>query len=99
MPPEDDKLEEIRSGVGELLQWKAALDVRCETHREKTDSLHSTVFGNPDSADNPGLKTNVQGLMDFKNSRKRSREWLMDVVKVVAAALLIAVILWIMKQI
>jgi hypothetical protein len=97
MPPDEDriilKLEQIDGKVDELLLWKSALDVRCEAHREKTDRMEETLYGNP------GMESQVAKLSNFANNAKFRKKWLMSILAIVIATLATATILWLAGKI
>jgi hypothetical protein len=61
----EEMLTQIDGKVDELLQWKATLDERCSGHRNLTDEVRQTIYGNPGKSD--GLQFDVSRLT---NGRK-----------------------------
>jgi len=56
----EEMLSQIDHKVDELLQWRSALDERCTSHRELTNEVRRTVYGNPGKAN--GLQFTVSRL-------------------------------------
>ena len=78
----DEMLKEIYKGVKELLEWKSALDERCEARGEKLARFDQIIFGNP-NPDN-GLLARVQKLNNCKKSVTAWREfWLVVLQKII----------------
>lgn len=79
----DDKLDE-------LLLWKA---VHQESHKiidRDVTEVREILF------ENPGLKSQVQTLMNCKSNTSRWRNFWMTVLKIIVAAAILAVVGWLM---
>jgi len=87
-----DKLNEMDPKLDELLLWKAAHEEGHKTIDRDVDEVRETLFGNG----NPGLKSQVQTLMNCKQGISRWRDFWMGVLKVVIAAIIIMVLTWFM---
>jgi len=84
------KLNEMDSKLDTLLQWKA---VHKESHKginRDIVELRDTLF------ENPGLKSQVQTLMNCKHQTSRWRDFWVGVLKIVIATVIIAVLMWFM---
>lgn len=88
-------LTSVDTKLDDLLQWKAAMDERCESHREQTKEVREILFGNPGS-DKSGLKTNVERLMNYKKNISRWRDFWMYILKVVLATAILSVAGWLL---
>lgn len=87
----DATLQSIDRNVNKLLQWKAALDERCEAHRQQTNDVRKTLYGNPN-----GVIKKVNTLWDCKKYASKWKDFWMYVLKVVVAAGVIAVVGWLL---
>jgi hypothetical protein len=81
----------INENVGELREWKAALDERCAAHREKTEDLNETIFGNP------GLKVEVQRLVNSETGLNKFYDILFSVIKTVIAGAILIFVFWLLS--
>lgn len=79
------------NNVNELLQWKAALDVRCEGHREQTTEVRETLYGNPN-----GVVKSVNSLLNSKKSASKWKDLWMYVLKIVIASGILALAGWLL---
>jgi len=75
----NEMLREIYRGIKELLEWKGALDERCDARGEKISRVEQVLFGNPDP--DKGLLARVQRLNGCKKSILRSREFWLGVLQ------------------
>ena len=85
-----DKLGEMDVKLDDLLKWKA---VHQESHKiidRDITEVRETLF------ENPGLKSQVQTLMNCKQGISRWRDFWMGVLKVVVAAGIIMIFTWFM---
>jgi len=86
-----EKLDTIDSKLDELLIWKAGHDKKHESIDRDISEVREVLF------DNPGLKSNVEGLLRCKNNMSRWRDFWMYVMKVIIAAAIIAITAWLLK--
>jgi len=85
-----DKLNEMDVKLDELLTWKAVHKTEHKViHRDVTE-VRSELFGNP------GLKSQVQTLMNCKRHVSKWRDFWLAVLKIVVAAAIVAVLMWLM---
>jgi len=85
-----DKLDEMNGKLDELLIWK---EVHKQEHKgisRDIEDVRSVLF------DNPGLKSQVQTLMNCKSNTLRSRDFWMGVLKVVITAGIISIVGWLL---
>jgi len=83
-----EKLEEMDGKLDELITWKAV-------HKEEHKSVHrdiSEVRGV--LFENPGLKTQVQTLMNCNRNISKWKEFWMGVLRTVLAAAIVAILMW-----
>jgi len=83
-----EKLNEISGKLDELLLWKAAHQESHKIINRDLDEVRDTLF------ENPGLKSQVQTLINCKQNVSRWRNFWMDVLKFVVVAAIIAVLSW-----
>ena len=85
-----EKLEVMDGKLDELLTWKAVHKEEHKViHRDVTE-IRETLF------DNPGLKSQVQTLMNNKKNISRWRDFWLGVLKIVIGAAIVAVLMWLM---
>jgi len=85
-----EKLEVMDDKLDELLTFKAVHKEEHKViHRDVTE-IRETLF------ENPGLKSQVQTLMNGRRDISKGKEFWMGVLKTVVAAIIIAVIIWLM---
>jgi len=85
-----DKLNGMDGKLDELLTWK-------EVHKEEHKGIHRDVTEIRETLfENPGLKAQVQTLMNGRRYISRWKEFWMGVMKTVIAAALIAILMWLM---
>lgn len=87
-----DKLNEMDGKLDKLLMWKAAHEEGHKTIDRDVNEVRETLYGNG----NPGLKSQVQTLMNCKQGMSRWKDFWMGVLKVVFAALIVTVLMWFM---
>ena len=83
-----EKLNKMDSKLDDLLLWKAA---HKESHKiidRDIGEVRDTLF------ENPGLKSQVQTLMNCKRNVSRWRDFWMGVLKLVVATAIIATLTW-----
>ena len=85
-----DKLNEMDPKLDELLMWKAAHEEGHKTIDRDITEIRDTLF------ENPGLKSQMQTLMNCKQGISRWRDFWMGVLKVVIAAIIIMTFTWLM---
>lgn len=85
-----EKLNEMDTKLDVLLLWKAAHQESHKTINRDIDELRDTLF------ENPGLKSQVQTLVDCGRNISRWRNFWMDVLKLVAVAAIVMVLTWCM---
>lgn len=83
-----EKLNEMNGKLDKLLQWKAAHEESHKSIDRDMGEVRDTLF------DNPGLKSQVQTLMNCKQNISRWRSFWMDVLKLVVVAAVVAVLSW-----
>jgi len=87
--------EKVINKLDELLQWKAALDERCKAHREQTDDVRETLYGNPN-----GVVKKVNSLWNCKKSIQETQKlWKTTLVYILSrltVASIIALIGWLL---
>lgn len=86
-----DSLNSMDGKLDELVTWKAALNERCKAHREQTDDMRETLYGNPN-----GIVKTVNNLWNFKKNASRWRDFWLYVLKIVVAAAVIASAGWLL---
>ena len=85
-----EKLNEMDSKLDELLTWKAVHKEEHKTvHRDVTE-IRGVLF------ENPGLKTQVQTLLNCKRNISKWRDFWMAVLRTVIAAAIVAIIMWLL---
>lgn len=85
-----EKLNGMDIKLDELLTWKAV-------HKEEHKGIHRDVTEIRETLfENPGLKAQVQTLMNSKKHISKGREFWMGVMKTVIAAAVIAFLMWTM---
>ena len=84
------KLNEMDVKLDELLTLKAV-------HKEEHKFVHRDVFEIRDVLfENPGLKAQVQTLMNCKRHISKWRDFWMAVLRTVIAAAIVAIIMWLL---
>jgi len=85
-----EKLNEMDTKLDELLTWKAV-------HREEHKGIHRDVTEVRAALfDNPGLKSQMQTLMNCKRHISKWRDFWMWILRTVLAAAIVAVLVWMM---
>lgn len=85
-----EKLDEMDGKLDELLTWKAV-------HKEEHKGVHRDVSEIRDVLfENPGLKTQVQTLINCKRNISKWKEFWMAVFRTVLAAAIVAILMWLM---
>lgn len=84
--------KKVISKLDELLLWKAALDERCKAHREQTDDVRETLYGNPN-----GVVKKVNTLWNCKKYASKWKDFWMYILKVVVAIGIISVVGWLLS--
>lgn len=85
-----EKLNEMDIKLDELLTWKAV-------HREEHKIIHRDVTEvRAVLFENPGLKAQVQTLVNCKRHISKWKDFWMAVLRTVLAAAIMAVIIWLM---
>ena len=85
-----DKLNEMDVKLDELLTWKAVHKTEHKIINRDVTEIRETLF------DNPGLKSQVQTLMNSKRHISKWRDFWMGVLRTVIAAAIVAVLMWLM---
>jgi len=85
-----EKLNEMDIKLDELLTWKAVHKTEHKVIHRDVSEIRETLF------DNPGIKSQVQTLMNGRRNISKGKEFWMGVLKTVVAAIIIAVIIWLM---
>lgn len=76
-------VESIDGKVDKLLIWQATVEERCLSHRQQTNGLRLSIYG--DDKSNIGLKAKVQSLLNCKKTITKQKEfWLSVLGKIVA---------------
>ena len=84
-------LLKIDTNVNSLLQWRSALDVRCRGHRDLTDEVRTTIYGNPGKVD--GLQFTVSHLINSKETSTKRKQFWAFVLRSVIIAFIVSLIL------
>jgi len=84
-----EKLNGMDSKLDKLLQWKAAHQESHKLIDRDIVEVRNTLFENPD-----GLKLQVQTLMNSRYDTFHWRDFWMDALKIVVAAVIITVLGW-----
>ena len=85
-----EKLNEMDVKLDELLTWKAVhKEGHKIIHRDVTE-IREVLF------ENPGLKTQVQTLVNCKRNISKWRDFWMAVLRTVLAAAIVAIIMWLL---
>ena len=85
-----EKLNKMDDKLDELLRWKAA-------HQESHKIIDRDIIEVRDTLfENPGLKSQVQTLINCKQNISRWRNFWIDVLKFVTVAAIVAVLTWCM---
>ena len=88
----DEKLLlSMNDKLDELLQWRAALDARCEAHRDQTTEMREVLYGNPN-----GVVKAVNSLLNCKRYASKWKDFWMYVLKIVVATGIITLIGWLL---
>lgn len=98
------KLDGIDSKIELSLTWQARHEAEAEQRQRDLNEVRHTLFGN----DVPGLKTRVDRQERFCANHQKEEaarlklhtgawRWFMEVLRVVVAAVVIAVIFWAMQ--
>jgi len=85
-----DKLNEMDPKLDELLTWKAVHKEEHKIINRDVSEVRGTLFSNP------GIKSQVQTLMNNKRHISKWREFWMGVLRTVIAAAVVAVLMWLM---
>lgn len=85
-----EKLNEMNGKLDKLLQWKAAHQESHKTIDRDITEVRDTLF------ENPGLKSQVQTLINCKQNISRWRNFWMSILRLIVVAAIIAVIGWFM---
>lgn len=85
-----EKLNEISGKIDELLTWKAVHKQEHKVVYRDVSEIRSVLF------ENPGLKAQVQTLMNCKRNISKWKEFWMAVLKIVLAAAIVAILMWLM---
>ena len=88
-----EKLTTIEEKIGDLSEWKAAMDERCAAHRQQTDELRAVLFNNNP---NPGIKTKVETLWNYKRDITRWRGFWMGILGPAITAGIIGLGVWLL---
>jgi len=80
----DDKLDLI-------LQWKAGFEERCVAHRDKTEELRCTLYG---EKGNNGMVKQVDRLVQSKGQFNKWQDFWLCILKVVIATSIISLAGW-----
>ncbi|GAH62541.1 unnamed protein product, partial [marine sediment metagenome] len=85
-----DKLNEMDPKLDELLTWKAVHKEEHKVIHRDVNEIRETLF------ENPGLKAQVQTLMNCKRHISKWRDFWLGVLRTVIAAAIVAVLMWLM---
>jgi len=85
-----EKLEQMDGKLDKLLTWKEVHKAEHKTIYRDVEEMRGVLF------ENPGLKAQVQSLMNCKRNISRWREFWLGVLKTVVAAAIISIVLWLM---
>ena len=85
-----EKLNEMDVKLDELLTWKAVHKEEHKVIHRDVSEVRETLFANP------GIKSQVQTLMNSKRHISKWKEFWMDVLRTVLAAAIVAVLMWLM---
>ena len=88
----DRILVQIDDKVDKLLQWKSALDVRCEERRRNIGSLQETLYANPH-----GLVKQVQMLVNCKTNINKWKDFWFFILRQALVAGIIGVTICLFK--
>lgn len=86
-----DGLKSMHGKLDKLLIWRAALDERCTAHREQTDDVRETLYGNPN-----GVVKKVNTLWNGKKHATKWKDFWMYVLKIIVAASIISLVSWLL---
>jgi len=87
------KLDEANDKLDRLLLWREKVEERCKSHTEQTKEIRTTLFGNA----KPGLKSQVQTLIDNDRSMSRWKEFYLSTFKIVVATLAVSLVIWLLS--
>lgn len=85
-----EKLNGMDIKLDELLTFKAVHEAEHKVIDRDVTEIRETLF------DNPGLKAQVQTLMNSKRHISKWRDFWMSVLKTVIAAAIVAALMWLM---
>ena len=85
-----DKLNQMDVKLDELLTWKAVHKAEHKGIYRDVSEIRETLF------ENPGLKAQVQTLMNGRRYTSKWKEFWMGVLRIVLAAAIVAVLMWLM---
>ena len=85
-----DKLNEMDPKLDDLLTWKAVHKTEHKIINRDVTELRDTLF------ENPGIKSQVQTLMNSRRNISMGRDFWMDVLRTVITAAIIGVLMWLM---
>ncbi len=84
------KLDEANKKLDTLLLWREKVEERCKSHIEQTKEVRAVLFNNP------GLKAQVQTLMNNSHNTSRWRDFYLGTFKIVIAALIVSLVIWLL---
>jgi len=84
------KLDGMDVKLDELLTWKAVHKAEHKGINRDVSEIRETLF------DNPGIKAQVQTLMNGRRNISKWKEFWMGVLRIVVAAAIVAVLMWFM---
>jgi len=85
-----DKLNDMDSKLDELLLWKAVHKAEHKVINRDVTEVREVLFANP------GIKSQVQTLMNSKKHISKWKEFWMVLLRTVVAAAIVAVLMWLM---
>lgn len=85
-----DKLNEMDRKLDELLTWKAVHKTEHKVINRDVTEVREVLFANP------GIKSQVQTLMNGRRNISKWKEFWMSVLRIVVAAAIVAVLMWFM---
>jgi len=91
----DEVLSKINNNVDELLRWKFALDARCKAHREQTNELRKTIYGNPGRTN--GLQFETSRLTNSGKRLKKFKEFWIFILKILLITGIISIVTWLLQ--
>lgn len=84
-------LTSINENLNKLLIWRAKLDERCTAHREQTDDVRETLYGNPN-----GVVKIVNSLLNCKKRASKWKEFWRGVLKTAVAIGIVSIVGWLL---